>query len=162
ASERGFCSGARDGRGGFRFLLTARLAGRVRTGNFGCRGVIRPAEEALPGQALSRRRGATLDGRPRDRDALGRHSQLGIAPRMTFPITRLDPRARFLLLLVPRRLGWLVEFVPEISGVGESYARRKKRFLARLYRGVAVLPLTAGLEIETHWEDIRNWVSRRA
>jgi len=59
------------------------------------------------------------------------------------------------------RLGWLVEYVPEIAGVGESYARRKKRFLARLYRGAAVLPVTAGLEIETHWEDIRKWVLRR-
>jgi hypothetical protein len=60
------------------------------------------------------------------------------------------------------RLGWLIEFVPEISGVGESYARRKTRFLARLYRGAAVLPLAAGLDIETHQDEIRSWVLRRA
>ena len=38
------------------------------------------------------------------------------------------------------RLGWMVEYVPKLSGNGPSYAERKTRFLARLYRGAPALP----------------------
>jgi hypothetical protein len=44
------------------------------------------------------------------------------------------------------RLGWLVEYLPELSGEGEEYGKRKVRFLARLYSGAPVLPVRAGLE----------------
>jgi len=44
------------------------------------------------------------------------------------------------------RLGWLVEYLPEVSGEGEPYRERKARFLARLYRGAPVVPVRAGLE----------------
>lgn len=44
------------------------------------------------------------------------------------------------------RLGWLVEYLPKVSGQGEQYEERKARFLARLYRDAPVLPLRAGLE----------------
>jgi hypothetical protein len=44
------------------------------------------------------------------------------------------------------RLGWLVEYLPELSGEGEAYGERKARLLARLYRGAPVLPVRAGLE----------------
>ena len=33
------------------------------------------------------------------------------------------------------RLGWLVEYLPRLTGEGERYDERKARFLARLYRG---------------------------
>ena len=44
------------------------------------------------------------------------------------------------------RLGWLVEYLPELSGEGEPYRERKARFLAWLYRGAPVLPVRVGLE----------------
>jgi hypothetical protein len=44
------------------------------------------------------------------------------------------------------RLGWLVEYLPELSGEGEPYRERKARFLARLYCDAPVLPVRAGLE----------------
>ena len=45
------------------------------------------------------------------------------------------------------RLGWLVEYLPPLAGQGEPYAERKLKFLARLYRGAPVLPVSAGLEV---------------
>ena len=52
------------------------------------------------------------------------------------------------------RLGWLVEYVPPISGEGPPYGERKTRFLAKLYRGAPVLPINAVLE-NRPWKDIR-------
>ena len=43
------------------------------------------------------------------------------------------------------RLGWLVEYLPRLAGHGEPYDERKLKYLARLYRGAPVLPLSAGL-----------------
>jgi hypothetical protein len=43
------------------------------------------------------------------------------------------------------RLGWLVEYLPTLSGHGEEYKQRKASFLARLYRNAPVLPVAAGL-----------------
>jgi len=43
------------------------------------------------------------------------------------------------------RLGWLVEYLPRLTGQGEPYEERKLRYLARLYRGAPVLPVSAGL-----------------
>ena len=44
------------------------------------------------------------------------------------------------------RLGWLVEYLPRVAGQGEPYEERKLKYLARLYRGAPVLPVSAGLE----------------
>ena len=43
------------------------------------------------------------------------------------------------------RLGWLVEYLPRLAGQGEPYEERKLKYLARLYRGAPVLPISAGL-----------------
>lgn len=40
------------------------------------------------------------------------------------------------------RLGWLVEYLPHLTGEGEAYEERKLKYLARLYRGAPVLPVT--------------------
>lgn len=59
------------------------------------------------------------------------------------------------------RLGWLVEYLPQLGGEGESYDERKMRFLARLYHGAPALPVSAGLAVERHEEDIRRLVLAR-
>lgn len=43
------------------------------------------------------------------------------------------------------RLGWLVEYLPDIPGDGPSYSERKQRYLAWRYRDVVALPLAVGL-----------------
>ena len=42
------------------------------------------------------------------------------------------------------RLGWLVEYLPDLSGTGPSYRDRKRRYLAWRYRDALALPLSAG------------------
>lgn len=49
------------------------------------------------------------------------------------------------------RLGWLVEYLPELSGEGESYRERKRRYLAWRYRDALVAPVSAGLLNEAEW-----------
>lgn len=49
------------------------------------------------------------------------------------------------------RLGWLVEYLPELSRQGESYRERKRRYLAWLYRDALVVPVSAGLLNEAAW-----------
>jgi hypothetical protein len=56
------------------------------------------------------------------------------------------------------RLGWLVEYVPELSGQGEPYGETKARFLARLYPGAPVFPARAGLESGSRAEELRRWL----
>ena len=43
------------------------------------------------------------------------------------------------------RLGWLVEYVPEMSRPADNYAARKRRYLAWRYRDAPALPVSAGL-----------------
>ena len=43
------------------------------------------------------------------------------------------------------RLGWLVEYVPALASPATSYAERKRRYLAWLYRDAPALPASAGL-----------------
>ena len=43
------------------------------------------------------------------------------------------------------RLGWLVEYLPELSGTGPSYRDRKRCHLAWRYREAVAVPLSAGL-----------------
>ena len=57
------------------------------------------------------------------------------------------------------RLGWLVEYLPQLEGTGEQYEERKARFLARLYRGAPALPLSAGLAMASRGNEIRSWVN---
>ena len=45
------------------------------------------------------------------------------------------------------RLGWLVEFLPRLTGHGESYEERKLKYIARLYRGAPVIPFNVGLNM---------------
>lgn len=55
------------------------------------------------------------------------------------------------------RLGWLVEYLPHISGYGEPYDIRKARFILRLYSNVPAFPWTAGLhsrELATEFGEI--------
>lgn len=49
------------------------------------------------------------------------------------------------------RLGWLVEYVPSLSGEGPSLQQRKQAYLAWRYRNAIVLPLGAGLASEAEW-----------
>jgi hypothetical protein len=48
------------------------------------------------------------------------------------------------------RLGWLVEYLPRLAGEGEAYEERKLKYIARLYRGARVLPVSAGLHAGRH------------
>lgn len=65
----------------------------------------------------------------------------------------LNDREEFLPVLVTdvadfafySRLGWLVEYLPELSGTGPSYRDRKRRYLAWRYRDALAVPLKAGL-----------------
>ena len=52
------------------------------------------------------------------------------------------------------RLGWLVEYLPELSGTGPSYRERKRRYLAWRYRDALAVPLSAGLANASEWEQV--------
>ena len=64
----------------------------------------------------------------------------------------LDDYPEFLPVLVTdfadfafySRLGWLVEYLPDLNGTGPSYRYRKRRYLAWRYRDVLSVPLSAG------------------
>jgi hypothetical protein len=56
------------------------------------------------------------------------------------------------------RLGWLVEYVPEVHGAGTSYATRKARFIARMYDDAPVVPVSLGLQSREHADEIRRMV----
>ena len=58
------------------------------------------------------------------------------------------------------RLGWLVEYLPQLAGDGEPYDERKMRFLARLYQGAPALPVSAGLDVDCRADDIQRWIAR--
>jgi hypothetical protein len=50
------------------------------------------------------------------------------------------------------RLGWLVEYLPDLPGSGESYSDRKLAYLAWRYQAAVVLPLSAGLMADGEFE----------
>ncbi len=52
------------------------------------------------------------------------------------------------------RLGWLVEYLSELSGEGASYRERKHRHLAWRYRDALVVPVAAGLLNPQEWQEI--------
>jgi hypothetical protein len=49
------------------------------------------------------------------------------------------------------RLGWLVEYLPDLSGEGPSLRERKQAYLAWRYRDACIVPLSAGLASEPEW-----------
>lgn len=52
------------------------------------------------------------------------------------------------------RLGWLVEYLPELSGEGVPYRQRKCRYLAWRYRDALILPISAGLASQSAWDEL--------
>lgn len=52
------------------------------------------------------------------------------------------------------RLGWLVEYLPELTGSGEPYRDRKCRYLAWCYRDGLAVPLSAGLASRPEWDEL--------
>lgn len=52
------------------------------------------------------------------------------------------------------RLGWLVEYLPELSGTGPSYRERKRCYLAWRYRDALVVPLSAGFVNRNEFEGL--------
>lgn len=58
------------------------------------------------------------------------------------------------------RLGWLVEYLPELSGEGPSYRERKQRYLAWRYRDAVVVPVAAGLADDAAWRDVLRILPR--
>jgi hypothetical protein len=52
------------------------------------------------------------------------------------------------------RTGWLVEYVPVLSAPAESYAERKRRYLAWRYRDAPALPVSALLKEGVRIEDL--------
>jgi hypothetical protein len=54
------------------------------------------------------------------------------------------------------RLGWLVEYLPELSGDGQPYQQRKQAHLAWRYRDACIVPLSAGLASEVEWNALLN------
>src|ERR1700743_1923540 len=52
------------------------------------------------------------------------------------------------------RLGWLVEYLPTLSGDGLSYRQRKQAYLVWRYRDACIVPLSAGLGAESDWNGL--------
>ncbi|EGD03726.1 hypothetical protein B1M_15068 [Burkholderia sp. TJI49] len=50
------------------------------------------------------------------------------------------------------RLGWLVEYLPELSGEDRSYRDRKRAYLAWRYRDARIVPPAAGLASDAEWK----------
>lgn len=51
------------------------------------------------------------------------------------------------------RLGWLVEYLPNLGGEGKYY-ERKRRYLAWRYRDALVVPASAGLASPAEWQAV--------
>lgn len=52
------------------------------------------------------------------------------------------------------RLGWLVEYLPELDGEEQSFRERKRRYLAWRYRDAVVVSVSAGLASEVEWRAV--------
>jgi len=50
------------------------------------------------------------------------------------------------------RLGWLVEYLPELSGEDRSYRERKRAYLAWRYRDARIVPPAAALANDADWK----------
>jgi hypothetical protein len=77
-------------------------------------------------------------------------------------IDRLAGRIDFIPVLVTdvadfayfSRLGWLVEYLPALSGEGNSYRERKRRYLAWRYRDALIVPVSAGCLDQAKWDEL--------
>ena len=69
---------------------------------------------------------------------------------ITFVFDMFQINQSNLHLLLPGKISWLVEYLPEIPGEGPDYAERKRRYLAWRYRHAVPVLLSIGLgdEIE--------------
>lgn len=83
------------------------------------------------------------------RDACRRFADMDIASSGLAPVLVTDV-ADFAYF---SRLGWLVEYIPSLSGEGPPFGERKARFLARLYRHAPALPVSAA---DVSWAEIRD------
>lgn len=52
------------------------------------------------------------------------------------------------------RLGWLVEYLPELSGEGQSYRERKIRYLAWRYRDAVIVPPSVAWVSDVEWDTV--------
>lgn len=52
------------------------------------------------------------------------------------------------------RQGWLVEYLPNLSGLGEAYDNRKAQYLAWRYQDARILPISAGMLSEEQWTQL--------
>ncbi len=52
------------------------------------------------------------------------------------------------------RLKWLIEYVPELSGISPSYRDRKQHYLAWRYRDALVVPASVGRASEEEWNEV--------
>lgn len=59
------------------------------------------------------------------------------------------------------RLGWLVEYLPLLSGEGISYRDRKRNYLAWRYRDAVVIPVSAGFASDAEWLELVGQVQTR-
>ena len=55
------------------------------------------------------------------------------------------------------RLGWLVEYLPELVGEGQSYQERKRAYLVWRYRDAVVFPAAAGLLDKESWSRLLQY-----
>lgn len=58
------------------------------------------------------------------------------------------------------RLGWMVEYLPELDGEGERYAVRKAQLVARLYKDAVAVPAHVGLHAGLTEGGLRAWIVR--
>jgi hypothetical protein len=52
------------------------------------------------------------------------------------------------------RLGWLIEYLPDLRGEGQPYQERKRGYLAWRYRNAVVVPWGAGLVSDVAWRAV--------
>lgn len=52
------------------------------------------------------------------------------------------------------RMGWLVEYLPDLRGEGQPYRERKRRYLAWRYRDAVVVPWAVGLASDVEWRAV--------
>lgn len=82
--------------------------------------------------------------------AVGEYEKQDLRLELTAQLERFKSQGGGLGVLVTNvpdfafysRLGWLVEYLPALSGTHELYAQEKLRYLAWRYRGADVVPCT--------------------
>lgn len=54
------------------------------------------------------------------------------------------------------RLGWLVEYLLELGGEGQSYRERERRYRAWRYREARIVPMNSELASDSEWTPVRE------